>query len=133
MRNTIQTADDVQAELSRLNALKEKYEDNIKDSISELQESLRPINIIKEVIDNAKEKFSDGRSIVDTIKYGFQSLTKKGNFKKGPSTIFKGIASLLVFNIIKGTQGEKKFDWQLFANGLVHDLTNNDGENEGDE
>lgn len=56
MRNTIQTADDVQVEFARLRALKEGYEDNIKDSISELQESLKPINIIREVFDSAKEK-----------------------------------------------------------------------------
>ncbi|HET8962328.1 MAG TPA: hypothetical protein VFM99_00405 [Chitinophagales bacterium] len=133
MRNNIQTTDDVQAELSRLNILKDKYEISIKDSISELQESLKPINIIKEVIDNAKEKFSDGRSIVDTIKYGFKSLTKKGNFKKGPSAIFKGIASLLVFNIIKGTQGEKKFDWHVFMNGIINDLSNKNDVNGDDD
>lgn len=133
MRNTIETTEDFQKELSRLHALKEEHEESIKNSISELQESLRPINIIKEIIDNAKENLSDGRNIVDTIKYGFKSLTKKGNFKKGPSAVFKGIASLLVFNIIKGTQGEKKFDWHLFMNGIINDLTNKEEENEEDD
>ncbi|MBP7399800.1 MAG: hypothetical protein KA954_09460 [Chitinophagales bacterium] len=133
MRNTIQTADDVQVEFARLRALKEGYEDNIKDSISELQESLKPINIIREVFDSAKEKITDGRSLMDTLKLGFKSITQDSSFKKGPSTIIKGIASLLFFNIIKGTQGDKKFDWRLFANGLVHDFTNNDSEKEDDD
>ena len=128
MRNKVITSNDVRMELDRLKALRSQQEEKIREVVSELQESVQPVNIIKSTLGNITSRFKGVHSFTEGLKLGLDLIVQEPSLKKPPAPLYRWIAGLLVNNIIKGTGGEKKFDWHLFLQGLSDDLSLNDAE-----